>query len=152
MLRRPLLQIPHAPIIDSTTQAVALISGDSFSILNLSHFDEKPTSRKLLLLAFNNGNFSPNFIADQAMLEQFWFKLRNGTLRLGSLPFYTLGDTFDQWKAITRSVDLDLLFERPLHDPSRTYPVHHVRLSFPAPVQSIILPTTIFNSRLSFSS
>ena len=68
------------------------------------------------------------------MLEQFWFKLRNGTLRLGTLPLYVAGDALDRWKAVTRAVDIDLMFERPLHDPLGTYPAHNVLLSFPSPV------------------
>jgi len=68
------------------------------------------------------------------MLEQFWFKLRNGSLRLGTLPPYRAGDTLERWKAVTRAVAIDILFERPLHDPLNVYPMHNIRLSIPSSV------------------
>jgi hypothetical protein len=72
------------------------------------------------------------------MLEQYWLKLRNGNLRLGTLPLYVAGGTLDQWKAITQAVDIDFMFERPLHDPLCTYPVHNILLTFPTPVCYIL--------------
>jgi hypothetical protein len=68
------------------------------------------------------------------MLEQFWMKLREGSLRLGALPLYVPGDPLHRWKAITRAVDIDVMLERPLHDPFLKYPSQNLLLRFPSPV------------------